>query len=1239
MSSEISVTPFIIAFDVVDKAIDFNAFLDYLKNDHKKDITIINGADYADSSRGTSKQTLRSSRLGIYDSASPIIKGIKSKIETDLAKLDVTKKKMMQSEKSKLSSHRSKSRVSHEPPRFEGKIDMLYIILNYPYLPNQLFAMKENGICINTFFTIKPNRDVPLSSFVNQPKLSAKSISKRQSIPGSEYDFTLNPSAYPPARIVSLQGSAPYDVSFVEIYPGENFESTFKIIESEILKILNIKKDFDTFIKSHNFKQIPSFNPSVDTQVIKDYLFFHPNDIANSIYFQLKEGNWKRLDPPPPETKTQHFDNIFLEMSAQTNRKVVFIEPKEPPDPVFETNSSTFSIHEYLYPLFHWEINEENAYSSPEVLSFITPMNQLYCYAGTKFDTIVTTINKKYSLGLPLTFFDWEQWSLGIDYLNITETLSEAIENASLVETLFDKQSGIQWILVLNPIPRISGQFLSNYSMPFCLQNITEYMTQVQPANDNDGDGNHPKKHRNPPAPAQIIKERLDFDLVLPSIESRIQNSKICYPLPLKVCSSCSFTAPYCFENGLYVQIIRDLVSKKPSFSYKFLYKDIIQAVTTSDSIVFHPVEGIRYSYDYGQALTVFFNDQTLCFDGENLNMMSTNEKNIIITKSGCLVFTDRHGINIIVYPNGSISRYIGEKWITVDKDGISLDGVNRPHSSYSDTQTQSIHMVRSDNIEYSVYQGGKRLLVVDLDCTVEQNDTDNTVTFVVPDFPIIQWFKDKITFDIDRFNFVLNIANFENDENDQNLKFSSTVKTDGYLIKTNGKFATFSTDDCESYLSANFCQFRIKSKNDDSENNDQFLFADSNGNEKVCRLATEEQKNKKKVELFESKWGTLIATKESIQEPLHSNLYRLFLPRFFGVRQNMSGIEFVRKDTVKMDGFKQNNFMFRHPNGENIPILTLHSMEAIPSLFIHFEGLSKPHRANVMKDLRIPKPSANSNSVKKKNSIPIESVIENSKSRLMLYLSDCTLLSNALVEQLAILQSYFIEENQPPEEIEEPPLISPVKAPNPRVLNMMYNLHRPKAPGKWKKGEETQIINYWECTESDFRYPIDTSNCQCKMLSPRLSLFDPPRNYKPEKPEKSVADDDEAFVTQTERPVNRQNDAKEKSKKVKKQRILKTKKDCIDFGEVPPNKMAFATLSIQNTGEKPIHFSFSQDDFNRSFRICSIPGVIFPGLRVTIRVELLPSSPKQVDEFFTFLTPFFEMEIPVKARIVSSSF
>lgn len=1231
MTQEVSSIPFLVAFDVVEKAIDFNGFLEYLKKERNKDVTIINGLDFADQSRGTSKTSSRSSRLGTYDSSLSIVKGIKSKIDSELSKLDSKKKQMAQSEKSKLSSHRSKSKATHEPPKFNGRIDMLYIIINFPYLPEQLLAMKDNGVCINSFITIKPNHEIQQIQYVNQPKLSSKN-SMKKTIIGSEYDFTINPNVYPPARVVSLQSTAPNDVSFIEINPGENFDQTFKIIEDYILKILDLNKEFDSFIQQHNFIQLPSFNPSVDMSIIKDYFLFHPNDIINSLYFQLKEGNWKRLDPPPPESKEQYYDNIFLQMSEQNDRKVVFIEPKEPPDPIFNSENQTFSIHEYIYPLLNWEVDEENALAIPEVINFVSSINRLYSYAGSKFDSLITSTNKKYSLGLPLSFFDWEHWNLAADYNNISETLADAINNHSLVETLFDKDAGFLWVLVLNPIPKTMGNTISNYSMPFCLKNINEYMNYVSDFNKNKEDEIPNKKSRNAPTAAQIIKEKLDFKLILPSIENRIQNSKNFYRLPLKVCSSESFSAPYCFENGLYVQIIRDLDFNSPSFCYKFYYKDTIEAHSTSDSITFQPFEGIRLYYEFNQILTVFFNDQSLCFDGENLNIMSANEKNIIITKTGSLIFTNSHGNIIIVHPNGSISRYTNNKWITVDKDGISLDGVNRPHSSYKDDQTQSVHMIRSDNIEYTVYQGGKRLIVVDLDCTVEQNDTEKIVTFVIPNFPIIQWNHDKITFDIDCFNFVINTTS------DEKLKFTSVATTENYTIKTNENSISFTTSDCDSVLMADSCQFKNELKSE--SNNNQFLIADSKGNEKVCILATEEQKGKKKkVELYESKWGSLVAIKETIPDQTHLNLYRLFQPRFFGIRKNMTGVEFLRKDTIKMDGYEQQSMFFRHPNGESINILSLHSMELIPSLFIQYEGLSKTQRSNVMKDLRIPKPKKSTTSSSlKKNAPSKQTIISNSQKVYSKYLENCSLFSKALEEQLAILQTYYIQDHQPEEIFEELPMIIPISTPNPRILNMMYNLHRQNVT-------KDKAVNYWESTESDFGFPIDVNSCSCKILSPRISLFDPPRNYKQEDKNmfssSSRKNENDAFVTQTERSVNHKKNEKMNSSSTLAtsfSKSIKKMKDSIDFGDVVANKPAFASLKIQNTGKKPLHFSFTQSDEDDAFRICSIPGIIFPGLQTKIKIELLPSHPQEINQSFTFLTPFFEMQIPVKANIIQES-
>jgi hypothetical protein len=89
----------------------------------------------------------------------------------------------------------------------------------------------------------------------------------------------------------------------------------------------------------------------------------------------------------------------------------------------------------------------------------------------------------------------------------------------------------------------------------------------------------------------------------------------------------------------------------------------------------------------------------------------------------------------------------------------------------------------------------------------------------------------------------------------------------------------------------------------------------------------------------------------------------------------------------------------------------------------------------------------------------------------------------------------------------------------------------------------------------------------------------------------------------------------------------------------VKAHTAATASLIVTNTGAKPWHFSVTQTG-NPLVKVLTIPGVVFPGLRMTLKVALLPCEPQYISTVFTLMTKetmgeATDMRIPVVATIV----
>jgi len=101
----------------------------------------------------------------------------------------------------------------------------------------------------------------------------------------------------------------------------------------------------------------------------------------------------------------------------------------------------------------------------------------------------------------------------------------------------------------------------------------------------------------------------------------------------------------------------------------------------------------------------------------------------------------------------------------------------------------------------------------------------------------------------------------------------------------------------------------------------------------------------------------------------------------------------------------------------------------------------------------------------------------------------------------------------------------------------------------------------------------------------------------------------------------------------------VKATPDIINFGSVAANTHATASLVVTNTGRKPLHFAVSQTG-NKLLKVLTIPGVVFPGLGMTLKVSLEPAEPQYISTSFTLTTKEtgedpFELRIPVIATIV----
>jgi hypothetical protein len=687
LGNEVTVTPFILALDVVNNAIDFNGFLEYLRTVQKKDVTVLNAQEYGEVSHKSSSSKSKHHSKHTNDSSSGVVKGIRGKIDGELSKLlDAKKKISIAAEKATrgralISNDRTRSRVAVAPvPRFEGRIDMLYVLLNFPYLPHQLRMMRKASLDVS-FISIIPEGPIEPNAYVHHESASSKTPQKKAPIIGNELDFTQNPTVYPPARWQSLLGDASASVPFNEVHGDENHEKMFRILELEITRILRAKAAFAEFAKRCPMKNLPVVSPLPDLEIYRQWLIDHEGDYVNGLFAQLSQNRWKVAPARAPPTETELFNSTFAQCLHDSDRRVTFNTRREPITPFFQLDVVP-PLFGLLYPLINWQIGPRNALDVQAFSEFLASPANFAAYAGQKFDQMVTAANKKYGLGLPLSYFDFQHWNLQREILNSPEYLIEVLEDVSLPEALFDDKTGVLWLLLLKPIPRTIGAFLTSAPVPLCLENITEYIEKVL-----ERDPSLDKRSRNPPNPAQIIRDSLDFTPLLPSFDQSSGRCQ-CYKMPMSTSQSAQFTTPYFFDCGLQVKVIRSYTSGVVDFCYNFFYKSELEVVSTPNSFVILPYQGFRVLKVYGRSTTVLFNQQSISFDGSRATLSSTGERPLVVTIDGTFIFTSSKGFQVILFPNGSIAQNAEGHWVTIDKDGHSLDGIDRPSTAVTDCLT-----------------------------------------------------------------------------------------------------------------------------------------------------------------------------------------------------------------------------------------------------------------------------------------------------------------------------------------------------------------------------------------------------------------------------------------------------------------------------------------------------------------------------------------------------------------------
>lgn len=1227
---EITYSAIYVLFDVAQNAIDFHGLLDFLKANPRKEIEFINALDYIDQRPGKNIQSSD-------DMVVAVVKNLRSKLDAEIAKgLDAKKKfnQALEKQRQQLEALEKKKAKSKKPiknqkpiellqpeePKYDGKADILFVIYNIGFTKQQVDALRKGGFPFVGFLALTPeNPEIKhyvkpdpkeLEEIQQQIQSASPPHSKGKSspknvpfttMPSIETSFLNTPDCYPPARWDTLRPIFGNDTLFRELRASQDYNNVIQSIENEVVRMINANESYSSFNERKSFIDIIGATNDVDTSCFIAYVDQHPRDYLNGIWMQLKAGNFSFRPHIEHVENPDHYADLFNNGEIQTARKIVYQSHPEPEEPKF---SYPFipQVYFYLYPLIHWTPQEENAKTAEAIFKFIEWPNNYYAYAGQKFDLLVQSMNKKYQLGLPNVFYDFQYWNLATEHSNAAQVLAEATNDAACVDTIFDNDIGVLWMMVMKPVPKTVGQFVVQYSMPQTLLDMSEWMTNVY---DHRNDEEKKIKLVNP---AIVKKENSDTNLLLPPLQQRINSTDNYYRMPLTSSNEAHFRTPYFMDNGLHIQVNRDLNGNQLTFSYT-LFFDEIEINSTDDSIVYQPAESICFYNSSKQfGITIFFNDQMFYYDGNNLilNTVATNDR-MIITPTGSLITSKDK--QMIIESNGAISTKVGDQWEYCDKDGetyINWHKVDRPHSQTKDLHSQIITMIRPDKVEYYIMKNGNRRILLQNNINIEQ--TEKYVDFSIPTFPFIHVEDGTISIKIDRF-----VLEFKGN--------TFTYKCSDYNIFVHDTISTIKIRKSDLHLTSQRCEIKYENT---------IFVADADGTEKMGTLLSEEALKKKRNDTIETTFGKIMPNKETNPEPVLLGLHTNFAARFFAIRSDFSVTEFVRHDTLPRN-LVEKHVKATHPTkGEYFELLSRHGRGVIPSIYIVNEPLTKPARSALLKEIKVPKVTKKKDAAAAATTKPISETVTT-------FYEDLSLLMTVLNNRLANFENEYTHEIAPKPPPKPEKILVPPSTPPPRIQLMQYDLYQPKL------GSDS-CHNYWATHYSDFGYPLHEKRKDERPLESRTMLFDAPRlvvsgckekdipDYENESEKSTGRVSQSSFITQPTVPMKYRDYMEDEDPRPK---IARIKPEIIDFGKVKVGSEKKMSITLSNVGNRPIHYAFTEIP-SEYLKVVTIPGVVFPGLKITITVKLSKvPKPQTIESSFMFTSKSYNLTIPVKATIV----
>lgn len=1228
MSSDVTLSSFIISLDIVHPNFDILTFSDFVKANYKKDFIVINATDFVDQVGGrSSRSDARGEKKPKVDNSTSISKGIKSKIDQELSKLiDSKKRHLAQQEKAKGKESKKNKHTSEQQILFDGQIEAVFCIINFPYTALQLKALEDACVDLGAFIAIRsPVITTQLSDAMLQHKnndKSARATAKRSQIEGSDMDSTVNIGVFPPLRWNQLKPNAKIDLVFDSLITGETHEEAFDALQKEIGKIIRGRNKFKETFENRVFKLIPPSKLNLNLEIFKKFLQKNPGNIYDAIYYYLFKNGY--LQPPavqPPETSNDKIQNMFQKLLRDVSRKYV-ANPVKPDNDDFlgpiVTYPSLPSIFDTVYKLITWEPVEERGLAERAVINFYANNDQYYCAAGHQFESLAMQMNKKYQLGLPSAFFDWSNWCYFKEHPDVMDHLEDALQGALVVGSVMEESVGILWVLTMSPVAKQIGWTRKQLFYPMVIDGISEWFENVF-----EKPEVVEKKTRGAEKIADQIRNN-KLSSILPPINARLdkQNEPI-YILPVANSDTIALSTPYLFSGGLRINVLRDIVNGRPTFRVKTMIDPSLEFIT--DTITSTVAER-EYKVMFGptEEMTVFSDTFSARLTKDKLVLTAINESNIVICANGDIVFV-RNGEKFAITSEAFIGRLKEDGWHWTERNGMTYTAKNGQKLQCNNDRIMPIvnmytkikKYVRRDNLDVEEHDDGT--LIVKFAQNFVIRHSQGTSYFTLPGFPDITLKSGIFSFSFMEVSFVGGTSG----------KFSAT--SDKFSANYENSSANFVVNESIINVANGVVQAKCK---------EEILYTSKEGIERFGTIQQPDEQVNRKLEPIKSIWGNVVPMKDAQPDQRLLDLHKVFCPRFFAIRPDFSATEFIHKSQIPAEGFKQYDGEERFSLDERYNIVTLHKDNEIPHFYFKQEVPDKQSRFSILKTLTIPKPKpqrpSTSSSRKKKQNEVVEDpmdILDEAENNRLAFTESRKNLGMFMENIVNIREEKFMDEIHPIEPPPEPQPPQPPLTPSPALLIAQMQ----KSSKKPNEG-----LNFWDSPECLFAAPQEQKRVEPKVEDARMHMHDlvtpemsPEKDAPPETESARKSPDKVKMASPLPRtsPSTPQTSTRMYRTEVSRPQTA-TGQHSADFMTIHVGDVALQTVKIQNMSSDQMKYSFSQPT-HPDITILTVPGVLASGLSLTIKIRFTARKVEKVRASFTIVTNQGNIPIICSATVI----